>query len=89
MGGKSLPWDQPILDVMHNHVPSQLGFVSIIPGVARGGDEGEDEYSQWVFIAQEPQPDEGAIGLGHSLALSQTRKARPNRQSVNNSALVI
>lgn len=44
-GGKSLPWDQPILDVMHNHVPSQLGFVSIVPGVARGGDEGEDEYS--------------------------------------------
>lgn len=87
--GKRVPWDQPILDAMHNHVPSQLGLVPVVPGIARGGDEGEGGYSQRVFIAQEPQPDEGTIGLGRSLSLSQTRKARPKRQSANNSALVI
>lgn len=27
-------------------------------------DEDEDDYLQWISIAQEPQPDEGTIGLG-------------------------
>lgn len=67
MDGKRLLWGQPILDVMHNHILEQLGFVSIVPRIAWWGDEDEEEYLQWTFIAQKPPPDEGTIGLGHLL----------------------
>ncbi|GAB0197641.1 cAMP-dependent protein kinase inhibitor alpha [Grus japonensis] len=70
MGGKRLPWGHPIPDMRHNHIPKQLGFVSVVPGIAWCGDEDEDEYLQWIFIAWEPQPDEGTIGLGRLLSLS-------------------
>lgn len=32
-GGKKLLWGQPISDMMHNHIPNPLGFVSTVPGV--------------------------------------------------------
>lgn len=69
-GAKRLLWGQPISDMMHNHIPGQLGFVSIVPGMAWCADEDEDGYLQWIFIAREPQPDEGTTGLGRSLSLS-------------------
>lgn len=62
--------------MMHNHILEQLGFVSVVPGIACCGDEDEEEYLQWIFLARKPQPDEGTIGLGHLLA----HKAKPNRQ---------
>lgn len=62
-GGKRLLWGQPISDMMHNHIPNQLGFVSVVPGTAWCGDEDEDDYLQWIFIAREPQPEEGTLGL--------------------------
>ncbi|PKU41291.1 hypothetical protein llap_8402 [Limosa lapponica baueri] len=65
-GGKRLLWGQPISDMMHNHIPNQLGFVSVVPGTAWCGDEDEDDYLQWIFIAREPQPEEGTLGLSPS-----------------------
>lgn len=70
--GKRLLRGQPISDMMHNHIPDQLGFVSVVPGIAWCGDEDEEEYLQWIITAREPQPDEGTIGLGRSLSLSSS-----------------
>lgn len=69
-GGRRLLWGQLVSDVMHQHSPGQLGFVAVVHGSAWGGEEDEDEYLQWIFITQEPQPDEDIVGLGLLLSLN-------------------